>query len=487
MMLNTEKKNPNIVFILADDMGYGDLGCYNAKSQINTPNMDKLANLGVMFTDAHSSSAVCTPSRYSILTGRYCWKTPLKKFVFFNYEQPLIESNRLTVASILKNVGYNTACIGKWHLGLGWKAKPGTEIDFNRSYPWDRGNPDEKIEDNVDFTAEITGGPNDLGFEYAFYTSGCSTDQPPYCFIENKQCLRMSKAKKAQPKGSTRTGMVADGWDNEIVDVEFTKRAKEYLHSQKDNENSNPFFLYLSLSSPHSPHMPPPFIKGVSNAGPRGDLVSLVDWSVGEIMSTLDELNLHEDTLFIVTSDNGPLVGSIVPPDAGEWNAEINNGHRSAGLFRGYKGEIYEGGHRVPFIARWPEHIQPDITSNTPICLTDLLATFAGITGASFGVEDDIDSMSMLSAMTGNDDNSVVRDYIIHHSGNGVFSIRKGKWKMIFESKGNGWDEGPVEGTDGQLFNMETDAFETEDVWNERQRLTSELELLFKNTIEGYR
>lgn len=480
------KKNPNIVLILADDLGYGDIGCYNSESQINTPNIDTLAKAGIMFTDAHAASAVCTPSRYSILTGRYCWKTPLKKFVFFNYEQPLIEPNRLTVASMLKSAGYNTACIGKWHLGLGWTAKPDSEIDFDTPYPWDRGNPDEEIEDNIDFTADITGGPNDLGFDYAFYTSGCSTDQPPYCFIENNHCLGMNKATKTQPKGSTRTGMAADGWDNEMVDVEFTKRAKGYLKSQKDKEGLDPFFLYLALSSPHSPHLPPSFIKGESNAGSRGDLVSLVDWSVGEIMHTLDEFNLTEDTLFIVTSDNGPLVGSIVPPDAGEWNAKIDNDHRSAGLLRGFKGEIYEGGHRIPFVARWPGHIQPGKSINTPICLTDLLATFAEITGESYSKKDDVDSISMVEALTGNDHNNFLREYVIHHSGNGVFSIRKGKWKMIFESKGNGWDEGPIRGTAGQLFNMETDTYEKDDIWNEQQKITNEMELLIKKNIEDY-
>ena len=317
---------PNIVYILADDMGYGDVGRYNPQSRIPTPYMDKLACQGVSFTDAHSPSSVCTPSRYGVMTGRYCWRTELKEHVLFNYEYPLIEPERMTVASMLKNHGYHTACIGKWHLGLGWGVKDGEEFDFDRPLPWPGGSPDPNEEAKIDFTKPITGGPVDLGFDYFFGTSGCSTAQPPYCFIENRHSVGIPNVMRTREMGG-RTGLMTPGWQHKDADPTFARKAVEYIE-ERAKAPQTPFFLYLAASAPHEPcrvETVPDFMRGASQAGPRGDLVALFDWMVGQTMETLDRCGLADNTLIIVTSDNGALPGC----------GGRTYGHKSCGDWRG--------------------------------------------------------------------------------------------------------------------------------------------------------
>ena len=475
---------PNIVLILADDLGYGDVGCYNPASRIPTPHMDRLAAEGVRLTDAHAASAVCTPSRYALLTGRYCWRTPLQRRVLFNYEPPLIEQGRLTLASLLGQHGYRTACFGKWHLGLWFAARGGAPLSLTRPLPWDGGPlPDRSLSERIDFTQPVGGGPTTLGFDEAFYTAGCSTDQEPYCFIDGDRCLGMERAAYRRPHGSWRSGMAAPDWDNETVDLAFTERAAAFIDRQSraaartpDGERQ-PFFLYLPLSAPHSPHLPPELVRGASAAGPRGDQVALVDWCVGRVAEALQRGGVADDTLFIVTSDNGPLIGSTPRPGDPEGTARMDGDHRSAGGLRGYKAMIYDGGHREPFIARWPRAIPAGRVSDALVCLSDLLATCAAIAGAELPEHAGEDSTNVLAALTGaaltgaaSGSAAAPRSDLIHHSGAGVFALRcddgPSRWKMIFECPGDGRGNGPVPGRAGLLYDLSRDLAETTNLWH---------------------
>ncbi len=468
---------PNIVFVMADDMGYGDVGCYNPESKIPTPNMDRLAREGIRFTDAHSPSAVCTPTRYGVLTGRYCWRTPLKSQVLYGYEPPLIERNRLTVASLLKKNGYETACIGKWHLGLEWAVKPGSDIDFSKPLPWKESeNLTATGKDRfIDFTQDIEGGPVDLGFDYAFYTSGCSTVQPPYCFIEGKRTVGIPSERIDVEKMQARPGWMVPGWRQEDVDPTFTNKAVEFIEKHQTDRADSPFFLYFGLSAPHAPWLPPDFVKGKSSAGLRGDMVVLADWCVGKVLDALDRFNLSDDTLVIVTSDNGPRIGTH--------GARIVNNHRSSGRYRGYKSHIWEGGHRVPFIARWPGRIAPGTTSDELIGLTDLMATCAAIVGAALPENAAEDSFNILPALLGEHRDRPIRDSIIHHSCWGVFAIRQGRWKLVLDTQGSGgWvkpaDDHPTEGSPGQLYDMADDPYETTNLWDAHPEIVARLKRL---------
>ncbi|MFT6620827.1 MAG: arylsulfatase A-like enzyme [Limisphaerales bacterium] len=465
---------PNIVLIMADDMGYGDVSCYNGDSRIPTPNMDRLAKEGLRFTDAHSADSVCTPSRYGLLTGRYCWRTPLTRSVLFNYEPPLINAGRMTLASLLKAKGYRTAISGKWHLGLGFTAKPGQKVNFQAPLPWAPGPlPNQAVSESIDFSVPVFGGPEELGFDETFYTAGCSTDQEPFCFIENGQFRHMSEAAYRNPEGSWRSGMAAPDWVNETVDVSFTEWSLRFIENTHKTNAEQPFFLYLPLSSPHSPHVTDEHAIGRSKAGIRGDMVWLVDWAVGRITARLQALGLTENTFLIVTSDNGPLLGSL-EPGAREGSAMITNGHRSAGKLRGIKGRVYEGGHRVPFIARWPGHIPSGAVSHETICFTDLLATFAALSGDKLPAGAGEDSFNRLPAFLGKA--MKPRPAMVHHSSS-AFALRQGKWKLIF---GQGEKRVKTAPGKGYLFDLEADPYETNDLWPTRPELVKDLTARFE-------
>ena len=476
---------PNIVFIMADDMGYGDVGCYNPASRIPTPHMDRLAREGVRFTDAHSPSAVCTPTRYGVLTGRYCWRSALKTHVLFNYEHPLIESERLTVASLLKKHGYATACIGKWHLGLGWSAKPGTAFDFDRPLPWPGGSPDPEAEATIDFAKPIWGGPAALGFDYFFGTSGCSTAQPPYCFIENDRTVGIPSVRKGREVGG-RAGLMTPGWQHKDADPTFAKKAVGFIDRHAKVSPGKPFFLYLAPSAPHEPALwstVPEFVKGRSQAGPRGDLVALVDWMVGQVVEALDRHGLRDNTLIIVTSDNGALPGHSARIDDREpWDTF---GHKSCGEWRGYKAHIWEGGHREPFIARWPGKIQPGAVCDEPVELTDMLATVAAILGTGLPNDAGEDSYDILPALLGRKLEKPIREALIHHSVLGVFSIRQDRWKLIIGTEtSGGWPpprgEGPKPGAPGQLYDLAADPAETRNLWRDSPDVVARLTALLE-------
>lgn len=461
--------NPNIVIIFADDLGYGDIACYNSESRIPTPNIDRLAAEGIRFTDAHSADSVCTPSRYGLMTGRYSWRGKLKTGVLFNWEPPLIERTRITIASFLKTNGYRTAISGKWHLGLGFTAKPGKEVNFQEPLPWPGGpEPDRAISERIDLSIPVFGGPEELGFDETFYTAGCSTDQEPFCFIENRNMLNMKNASYRNPSGSWRSGMAAPDWVNETVDVSFTEWGLEFIEESHKEKPEQPFFLYLPLSSPHSPHVTAKIALGKSEAGTRGDMVWLVDWATGQISENLEKLGLTENTLLIVTSDNGPLPGSLEFGKS-EGTAKITNGHESMGDWRGRKGRVWEGGHRVPFVARWPKNIPAGSTSDYTFCFTDLLATIADLLDEEFPKSAGEDSFSMLPALLGKPMEH--RPAIIHHS-NSSYAMRDGKWKIVF-----GQGEGRVQPKEGHgyLFDLETDPYETNDLWNARPNVVEKL------------
>ncbi len=454
-----EAEYPNIVFILADDMGYGDLGCYNPESKIPTPNMDKLASQGIRFMNAHSPAALSTPTRYGILTGIYCWKTRLKEGVILGYDEaPLIEKDRPTIASVLNGKGYHTGYIGKWHLGLTWQTRDGYVISDDQNNWKDDPAVYKANEEHIDFTKPVTGGPVELGFDYFFGTAGCSTSDPPYCFIEQNKTVGLPSV--MSPDAFSKLpgfapGLMVPGFSLEEVDPVFTQKAKEFLQGHQTQSPGKPFFLYLALSSPHNPFLPPDFAKGKSTEGPRGDLVTVVDWSVGRIMEILEQSGLAQNTLIILTSDNGAMKGA--------------NGHKSNGDYRGYKANIWDGGHRIPFIARWPGKIQSGTISSEVISLTDLFATISCLVTAKITDGSGEDSYDILPAMMGKQQENSDTRVRIFHSGGGFFAIQKGPWKLIEGTKGSGsgksaLNEGSLLKT-GQLYNVEADPYETNDLW----------------------
>jgi len=469
-------ERPNIVFIMADDMGYGDVSCYNNQSKIPTPNIDRLASEGILFTDAHAPAALCSPTRYGLLTGRYCWRTRLNKGVLIGYDEtPLIEQGRNTIASVLKQKGYYTACIGKWHVGLTWPTKDGCVIRDDENKWQEYGGVFKENEDCVDFSEAITGGPVDLGFDYFFGTAGCSTSDPPYVFIENRHTVvvpTMPSTEELHKLPGFMPGLMDPDWSEEDVDLRHTEKAIEFIHRHVKEQHDAPFFLYVALSSPHIPFLVPDLAKGKSEEGPRGDLVVVVDWCTGEILKALEEHNLSENTLVIVTSDNGPRKGA--------------NGHKSAGEFRGRKAQIWEGGHRVPFIARWPGKIEPGTTTDATISLTDMFATFASLVHHS-NAEGGEDSYNILPALLGEETTNTEDQVRIFHSGSADFAIRKGKWKLILNIRESGLENQSlppgITAPTGQLFDLSTDPYETNDLWDQEPGVVEELLEIF-NAIQ---
>jgi len=448
---------------MADDMGWGDVGCNNPESLIPTPYIDSIADEGIRFTDAHSPCALCTPTRYGLLTGRYYWRTPKKHALVMPYEAPVIEQERPTLATMLRNQGYATACVGKWHLGL--------------LYP-DRDGRYTANEADIDFTRPLRSGPIELGFDYFFGTAGCSTSDAPYCFIENDRTVGIPSINSTEELNQLPgfyPGLMVSDWSEPDVDVELAEKAVEFIHNHVKSHSGNPFFLYYALSAPHNPWVTPDFVTGVSGDGPRGDMNVLVDWCVGEVMKALKEDDILDDTLIIFTSDNGP-----------QYNTG-KSGHHAAGPYRGMKNTAFEGGHRVPYVARWPEHIEPGTTSGQVLCLTDMFATFAELTGADFPEKTAVDSFSILPAMLHRDECELrpclISDTGGHRSTVGDFAIRRDRWKLIITvSRGK---ENPVKSF---LFNLEDEPQEQQNLYNEYSNVAYELErLLEKCKNQGLR
>jgi arylsulfatase A-like enzyme len=407
-----EPTKPNIVYILADDLGYGDPGCYNPESKIPTPNMDRLAREGMRFTDAHSPSSVCTPTRYAILTGRYAWRTRLQRNVIGPFSGPLIAEKQLTVPGLLRGQGYATACIGKWHLGWGWP-RPGD--DGKR-----------------DFSRPIPDGPTARGFDLYFGTD--VPNYPPYCFLENDRTVGIPS--ESAPVGRDAfniAGPMVPGWKLVEVLPGLEKRAVEYI--EQAAKGGKPFFLYLPLTSPHYPVVPAAAFKGTSKAGAYGDFVAQTDHVVGRVLDALKRSGVVENTLVILTSDNGPEVTGEVNPGAYDRLEEF--GHASMGKLRGAKRDAWEGGHRVPFIARWPGKIQPGSTCDEPICHVDLMATLAALLDTRLPDDGGVDSINILPALLGEKRKAPLREAMVHHSGQGKFAIRRGDWVLILAPTGD--------------------------------------------------
>ena len=467
---------PNIVYILADDMGFGDISALNAESGIPTPNMDRVVNEGIYFTDAHSGSGVCTPTRYGILTGRYAWRSRLKSGVLWGYDPPLIENERTTVASFLQDNGYHTGVVGKWHLGLGWQKKDPEKaigaFDWNKLY-------EKGGDSNVDFSKPVIGGPKEVGFNYS-YIVPASLDMTPYLYLENDLAVEPptdfteGKNQKTDGRGVFwRAGEVSPSFDFYQVLPTLAEKAVGYIESCANS--TDPFFLYFPLTAPHTPWLPSDQVDGKSQAGTYGDFVVQVDQVVGAVLDALDSLDLTDNTLIIVTSDNGS-----------DWNEQdkASYSHRANYIYRGRKADIYEGGHRIPYMARWPGRITPGSKSEQVLCTTDLMATLAGVIEKPLPSQAGEDSYNMLTAYTGQVA-TPIRDYTIHHSLNGYFAIRKGKWKYTPHLGSGGFtqpaDHDPKEeGFEGTLYDLEADPGEITNLYNKHPEIVTELGALLE-------
>lgn len=449
----------NIVVILADDMGWGDVGCYGA-TRIPTPAMDRLAAEGVLATDCHATSSLCTPSRYALLTGRYAWRSPLKQHVIFGHSPAIIEQGRPTLASVLRDGGYATGAFGKWHLGLGWRF-----VDGRSWSAFEPGSPLEAECDdgsNIDYAAGFTDGPTARGFD-RFFGIAASLDMSPYCFLDQDHPVGPVDRPKAvlyPSYGYQRPGFQSADWREDAVDIRFVEEARRWITAQ--HAGQRPFFCYLALSAPHRPCLPPDFARGRSQAGPRGDAVVVVDWAVGQILDLLDELGLAEDTLLITTSDNGAELADV---DGNTY------GHHANGHWRGKKADIYEGGHREPFLARWPGRIPAGSVTNELFGLIDLLPTLAHAAEVPLPSHAAEDAHDVLGVLIG-DLSPSPRRSIVHHSGYGTFSLRQDHWKLVLGTGSGGFSAPrgrPCDATtaEGQLYNLLNDPDECRNLWSE--------------------
>ncbi|MCP4451020.1 MAG: arylsulfatase [Planctomycetes bacterium] len=433
------KIKPNVIFILADDMGYGDVGAFNSEAKIKTPGLDRLASGGMCFTDAHTSSSVCTPTRYGIMTGRYNWRSRLKSSVLGGSSPALIKRDRSTVASILKKSGYTTAYIGKWHLG--W--------NFAKD---DKG--------KIDFTKEVTHTPNDLGFDYAYGHCG-SLDMAPYVYVENGRCTAVPTETTVN-KGKYswwRKGLTAPDFVHEDVTPNFFRRGIKFVKERAGGDK--PFFLYLPLPSPHTPILPTEKWQGKSGLNPYGDFVMMVDDHVNQLLDAVKKAGIENNTLIMFATDNGCSPAAKI-------EELIAGGHHPNGIYRGHKADIFEGGHRVPFIATWPDVIKAGTQNHQTICTTDLMATLAEIAGYPLRDHEAEDSYSILPLLKGKKIKGNLREATVHHSINGSFAIRQGDWKLAMCPGSGGWSS-PRPGRDKaelaklppvQLYNLKDDPSE---------------------------
>ena len=459
---------PNVVYILTDDLGYGDVRVCNPDGKIATPNVDELGKGGMVFTDAHSNSSVCTPTRYGVLTGRYAFRTRLTKSVLGGSSPHLILPGRITAASFLKEQGYHTAFIGKWHLGWDWAKVEGTK--------------------DIDFSKPITHGPKDRGFDYSYGHSG-SLDMAPYVYVENGMPTAIpvketEVTREEAPNGWWRKGATAPDFEHIDVLPNFTRRAVKYIGEQAKTDA--PFFLYLAFPSPHTPVLPTPEFKGKSGLeSGYADFVTMTDHMVGEVMDALEAAGISENTMVIFTSDNG------CSPEA-DFQDLKKQGHNPSSVFRGHKADIFEGGHRVPFIVRWPSVVKAGSTCDDTTCLTDLLATLAEMHGVTLPEDAGEDSVSMLPNLTGKA-KGPVREATVHHSIDGTFAIRQGKWKFIEAPHSGGWSSPQPRDLKSyadlpkvQLYDLEADPGERNNLSKEHPDIVKSLQaLLDKYRKEG--
>ncbi len=447
------KERPNILFILADDMGYGDVSSFNDDSKIETPNIDRLAEEGRRFTDAHAPGSVCMPTRYGLLTGRY----PMRSETYWS-DGPMISSNRTTVPGLLSEAGYTTAMVGKWHLGF----VGGTDYDYEH---------------------RLAGGPVDRGFD-SYFGIPASLDIPPYFYIREDRAVvaPLLQVPERKPEDDHWTGIqgpfwrkggIAPGFHHDDVLPRFQEEAISYITNYERNGPNDPFFMYLALPAPHTPWLPLKKYRNSGGAGMYGDFVRQVDGMVGNVLKTLERLDIKKETLVIFTSDNGPV-----------WYKKDMKkfGHSATGPYRGQKGDAFEGGHRVPFIVRWPGYVSSGTTSDQLLSFTDLLATFSDLVDHELPEEEGLDSRSMLPAMLG-EASGPIRETIVHEA-TGTRAVRSGSWKLI-PTKGSGGfitevPEDEQVSTPGQLYNLNTDPGEQNNLYAEKPQKVKELKKLLE-------
>jgi len=461
---------PHIVIILADDMGYGDVRPLNPESQIPTPNIDRIAREGMTFTDGHSPSAVCTPTRYGLLTGRYAWRTRLKRGVLGGYSPPLVSRDRLTVAGMLKKRGYRTAAVGKWHLGMQMPLLPGRTLV--ESWEGDPG---------IDFSAVIPDAPVDHGFD-SFFGVSASLDMAPYVFIRNNRFA--GKPALVQPavpfphfirRGPRSADFIVD----RVLD-RLTEEAVEVI--RRSSRDDRPFFLYFALTAPHKPTQPAERFRGKTGLGEYGDFVAQVDWTVGRVLQAIDEAGIADRTLVFFSADNGSYMYALDESKAADHVQDPSvqgyfpRHHRPNGHFRGTKADIWEGGHRVPFFARWPQEISPGSQCSATVSLIDLFATCAEIAGAALPSNAAEDSLSIYPLLRG--ESRERPGVVVHHSVSGMFAVRKDRWKLVL-GNGSGGREKPA-GTPFvkpyQLFDLEQDPGESRNLAAEKPEIVQKLE-----------
>jgi arylsulfatase A len=473
---------PNIIYILCDDLGYGDVKCNNSDGKIATPHMDGIAAQGMRFTDAHSSSAVCSPTRYGIMTGRYNWRSRLQSGVLGGLSPRLIEEGRMTVASMLKAQGYSTSCLGKWHLGMDWVKHEGKSVsDLSIEKPEEVG--------SVDFSKPVTNGPNAVGFDY-YYGISASLDMVPYTFIENDHVMVLPSITNKFPmttgkeKGFTRVGPAAPGFDATDVLPSLAKKGVEIINQRAaDAKNGKPFFIYMPLNSPHTPINPTKEWQGKSGISMYADFVMETDWAIGEIKKALKDNGVEENTLLIVTSDNG------CSPSA-DFDDLKSKGHNPSYVFRGNKADIYDGGHHIPFLVQWPAVVKAGTKCDLYTCLTDFMATAAEVNGYKLPDNAGEDSVSILTALKGETDKPL-REAIVHHSITGAFSIRQANWKLELCPGSAGWSD-PRPGKEEsdapriQLYDLADDIGELNNVQAQHPDIVEKLtKLLEKYVADG--
>lgn len=441
---------PNIIYILADDLGYGDISALNPRSKLHTTHIDNLCRNGLTYTDAHSTASVCTPSRYSLLTGYYNWRSSLKSGVLFGYDKPIIHKDTLTLGTMLQAQGYKTACIGKWHLGLDW-----TTINESK--------------ESVDFSKPIYNGPTTLGFDY-FYGISASLDMAPYVYIENDRVTTIPKATSEGKENLAfwRKGPIGTDFKHIEVLPNCTRKVIETIDEFKDE----PFFIYFPLPAPHTPVLPTNTFVGKSNTNAYGDFVLMCDDVVGQITAKLEAENLLENTMVVFASDNGfaPCVNQ---------QELIDLGHNPSYIFRGTKSDIYEGGHRIPYIVQWPKKIKGNRVYDKTVCLVDFMATIAEVLDVKLESTQGIDSVSHRNLWYDENIDESIRNSTIHHSVDGSFSIRKGKWKLELCSHSGGWSSPTLEESEGlpkyQLYNLEEDIRETTNLYEAEKTIAKQL------------
>jgi len=477
------RSKPNILLILADDLGYGDIACYNPQSKVATPNLDKLAREGIRFTDAHSSSTVCTPTRYSLLTGRMAFRTGMRG-VFTGVGGPcMINKERLTLPQMLRENGYATAMFGKWHIGMTFFDKQGKPINQSGLEPVKR----------IDYSRAIPDAPIHRGFDEFYGTVCCPTTDWLYAYVDGDRIpvpptgiVDRGPLPKHPYSRDNRPGMIAPGYDLEEVDLVFLEKSRRFLRRHVKENPDKPFFLFHSAQAVHLPSFAADRFKGKTKAGPHGDFIFELDYVVGELMKTLDQLGVADSTLVMFSSDNGPEVTSVI-------NMRKDHRHDGARPWRGMKRDQWEGGHRVPLIARWPGKIKQASTTDQTVSLTDVMATCAAVVGSKLPNDCAEDSFDFSAVLLGKQGDKPVRRYTLQQTITLALAIRRGPWKYLDHkgSGGNNYSRGhlqafalPDNAPDalGQLYNLESDPGETTNLYFEHPEIVKEL----KSQLDHY-